>query len=446
MINQFNTINTSISNAFAPFNNVLLNRDFVISGPISPPGTLNPVGIKTKEDEKTHRVGLKIALISAGVGLAVLAFAKGMPKSMRGKINDYFRAIENKIKNSENKTLSGAQKFYLSILKGIKANKDKVNALYNSAPLKDAFSKKMFQKVPILEKYTKWITNLFEKVTIKTSVNGYKRATKAFDRMHSFYDDIEKHSMLKNLNSEITRNGETKTVAQWAEIAKNNLNQAKNIYSSNFSKDAQLKRVGETKEDLKGLFEEIWKATWGDIKGFVKKKSTYTSFVSEVYAAQAKTKLGEKLSPLHSSVTDKIKDSLDIYKQILSPADYTKLEEETRKALKSFDKSVDLEGDKLFDKLRDLEIGAALMDSLGLVSSTAIVAGGLAISSDKNQRTSVALKYGIPAIGAVAVTLYCTLGLVSGGKALLFGTLSGFVINKIGAILDNQIKKNSNVT
>ena len=54
---------------------------------------------------------------------------------------------------------------------------------------------------------------------------------------------------------------------------------------------------------------------------------------------------------------------------------------------------------------------------------------------------SASLKYGIPAVGAIATSLYCSAKLISGGKALLFGLLSGWVINKIGVFADEVRKQ-----
>ena len=58
-----------------------------------------------------------------------------------------------------------------------------------------------------------------------------------------------------------------------------------------------------------------------------------------------------------------------------------------------------------------------------------------------DDKYSVSLKYGIPAIGAIATSLYCTARLVSGGKAMLLGLLSGWVMNKAGVVVDDARKK-----
>ena len=62
-------------------------------------------------------------------------------------------------------------------------------------------------------------------------------------------------------------------------------------------------------------------------------------------------------------------------------------------------------------------------------------------SDNKDERISASLKYGIPAVGAIATSLFCTAKLISGGKAMFLGLASGWVINKIGVFVDDLRKK-----
>ena len=100
-----------------------------------------------------------------------------------------------------------------------------------------------------------------------------------------------------------------------------------------------------------------------------------------------------------------------------------------------------MESDKLFDKIRDLKIGAAPMDAVALLTSLGIVGWGLTKADSKEERISVSLKYGIPTVGAIATTMYCTLGLIPAGKSVVIGLVSGAVINKLGAWVDKTRKK-----
>ena len=62
-------------------------------------------------------------------------------------------------------------------------------------------------------------------------------------------------------------------------------------------------------------------------------------------------------------------------------------------------------------------------------------------SDNRDERISASLKYGIPAVGAIATSLFCTAKLISGGKAMFLGLVSGWAINKIGVFVDDLRKK-----
>ena len=131
------------------------------------------------------------------------------------------------------------------------------------------------------------------------------------------------------------------------------------------------------------------------------------------------------------------------YKSLLPRKEYLKLKSKVQSAIKSLDKSIDIETNQYFDKARDLRLGSAPTDVLSILITGGAVGYYLNKAENKDEKYSVALKYGIPAIGAVATSLYCTARLVSGGKAMLVGLLSGWIMNKIGEAVDNTRKKYS---
>ena len=116
-----------------------------------------------------------------------------------------------------------------------------------------------------------------------------------------------------------------------------------------------------------------------------------------------------------------------------------------KKAVKYFDKSVDLEGNEFFDKVRDLRLGSAPTDVLTVVLSFITLSLGLGHAQDKDKRTSIMLKSGIPVAGGIATAMYSAARLVSGGKSIMLGLLSGIILNQLGIIADNvrkSIKEN----
>lgn len=137
----------------------------------------------------------------------------------------------------------------------------------------------------------------------------------------------------------------------------------------------------------------------------------------------------------------KIEDILNIYKNLLSKDDYTKLEKAYRSGVNSLDKSIRIENEDFVNKLRDLSLGSAPTDVLTILGSLGVLGYNLGKSDNNQQRASIALKYGIPALAGVGVSLICNAKLYAGSKALIIGSISSLVLNKIGVICDNLLKK-----
>lgn len=136
-----------------------------------------------------------------------------------------------------------------------------------------------------------------------------------------------------------------------------------------------------------------------------------------------------------------IQDIMEVFKNNLPKEKYEKLNKTVNRTINSFDFSVDQEGDKLFDKIRDLKLGSAIHDVLAFVGSTVAAGWFVGKADTNNDKISAALKYGIPVVGAVTIATLCAVGLIASGPSLIIGTVSGLVFNKLGEIIDNQRKK-----
>ena len=146
---------------------------------------------------------------------------------------------------------------------------------------------------------------------------------------------------------------------------------------------------------------------------------------------------------ISKSSKGELQEILTAYKSILPRKEYLKLKSKVNSAIKSLDKAIDIETNQYFDKARDLRLGSAPTDVLSILITGGAVGYYLNKSENKDEKCSVAIKYGIPAIGAIATSLYCTARLVAGGKAILFGLISGWLMNKAGEIVDDARKKYS---
>ena len=136
-----------------------------------------------------------------------------------------------------------------------------------------------------------------------------------------------------------------------------------------------------------------------------------------------------------------LEEILTGYKSLLPRDKYLKLKAEIADVVKSLDKSIDIETVQYVDKARDLKLGAAPTDILSILTTVGAVGYYVSKSDNKDERISASLKYGIPAVGAIATSLFCTAKLISGGKAMFLGLASGWVINKIGVFVDDLRKK-----
>ena len=155
--------------------------------------------------------------------------------------------------------------------------------------------------------------------------------------------------------------------------------------------------------------------------------------------------LQESMAELKSNFVNynpgKLEELLSVYKQLLPKSEYSKIEKLYRAWLKSLDKSIKLETEDYFSKLRDLAMGSAPTDVLTILGSLGILGYNLAKSKDNDQRTSIALKYGIPALTGIGASLYFNAKLFAGSKALICSSILSFAVNRLGAWADNNLKQ-----
>ena len=145
---------------------------------------------------------------------------------------------------------------------------------------------------------------------------------------------------------------------------------------------------------------------------------------------------------LFSEKKGTLDEMLDIYKKLLDEDDYKKLSGVVSDSVHSLDKGINNEAVEYFDKLRDLKLGSAPTDILTILFGFGTLGVGLARADDRDTQTSIALKYGIPAIGGMLTSLVMTSMLISGTKSLFWGMgVSTYVMNKLGTFADKKRKE-----
>lgn len=528
MINQ--VVNSADKKVFAPLRTN--GADYAITKPFTDTQIKEQ---KKDEEKKESKLGHKITKYSllAGFGLLIILggatpFGRNSFKKLLDKIGDKLRIVKNK----ENKSVK--EKLSEKILKGTHNLLLKMKATYNLASLKDIAVKRGLSKVPFLDKIGQSITNLFERISIKTSMNAYNKTHKKLGKMVSFMDEIQ--AGIKNLSADDLKK------------LTNNRDEIINA-THNFDIPAQKQRIndiknyfyGKDEKETNSLANRVWEKTWGHLNNFGLKSKMYDTFITEWLVKEKKlefhnkvqasrvlitndlrdtysltNRLMQELEPYHElkegegkKTIEKVKTTLgrmkkrldskeekrkglldsglawnlgeikeilknsnekgnekicesinavvkilntntkgavqrnlDIYKKYYkdNPAEYEKIKKEIYKGVHSLHHSIKLE-DELFDKIRDLSIGSAPKDTIAVLGSAGVVGWYLNKADNKDEKISVALKYGIPTIGAVATALYCTVGLVSGGSSLIIGLLSGVAISKVGTYADYLRKK-----
>ena len=239
--------------------------------------------------------------------------------------------------------------------------------------------------------------------------DNYKATVKALDNIQKFVNpnDMGTNDVLNTLRNNLTR------------------------YKKLSGSKEAVERVELNKEIIQNLkkLSQAFSDNSLEFKYNAEAVNSISSYIKEVENIISKSSKGE------------LQEILTIYKKLLPRKDYLVLKSKVNSAVKSLDKSIDIETVQYFDKARDLKLGSAPTDVISILGTVGAVGYYLNKAEDKDDMYSVSLKYGIPAIGAIATSLYCTARLVAGGKALLFGLLSGWAMNKVGVLVDDARKK-----
>ncbi len=146
---------------------------------------------------------------------------------------------------------------------------------------------------------------------------------------------------------------------------------------------------------------------------------------------------------LNKHDSGELQQLVDIYKAI-STYHTAPVEKHVQKAIKSFDKSLNLETVEFFNKIRDLRLGSAPTDVLSIVASGGMIGYGLAKAHNSDERWEVTLTSGIPIIGTIGTALYCTAQLVSGSKGMIIAGASGIVLKYVGEFANYLRLKSQN--
>ncbi len=441
MINQvsanYNTYNTEMPRPFSDFN--ALRGNYYFSAPV-----------QTDEDKKhrSAKLGATIATSAIVLGFGVLALMKGLPKGFTRKIENLRTVLEEKVaKLSDEAKSSRMAGFYKYSLNKAEKASEYLNSVNNASTFKDILFGRLMRKTKPTRKIAEKITAVFERFSRKTVVGGYNNAYNRFNRMYEVFGAADNKIILENADKVVTINGKTLTAKEWLKLISGKKLDMSQAFNSYFGKDAVNMRYQTTKKSMSDLEKKVWELSFGDVKNNYKNKEIYDTFLPEAILDGSKSSLKKQVNWYRDIIagnSDKpghLDEIMEIYRHLLPPAEFQKLQRASDSAVKKLDRAVLLETDKFFDKLRDLELGSAPTDFLSMVTGLVTVGAGLTKAEDNDERISVSLKYGIPALSAIATSLYLGATLVSGGSAFVLSTISGLLMNKVGTKVDEYRQK-----
>lgn len=451
-IMTFKGVNT---NTFAPF--PTSGATYAVYSPIN---DQQQQAVKRRKEKKVHAIGYSIGVSTLAIGVLAAILAKGMPKGFYKKADEILKNFEQKRKQLIADDKNG---LYLKALNGLKVAGERAKAIFNIGPLKDVFLKHWAYKTKLTKTIFDGITSGFEWVAKKTSNNAYRTTEKRLDRMFKIFTDSHSSIPKEKLNEMVEINGVKKTVKQWLQELHSDI---KNGYNNGFDSSARAQRTKKLEEVLEGVSKIVYARTFGHIHGFNIKqlfenkgireslisdltklweeKDLRQCFISEKWAEPARKAHTEKIEDIKKPIIETLeKQLLPLYKKILPETEYEKVDAAGKRTIKAFNHSVKVETEKLFDKIRDLKIGCAPLDAGMLSLALAIIGIKLAKADNNDERKSIGLLYGIPALGTIVTISYCTAALVSGGHAIMLGLIAGALIHKAGEVADN-IRKERN--
>lgn len=378
-----------------------------------------------KEKKRKLKYGKTIAAGALVAGFGTLALMKGaVPKTASKYLEKLKVKLEAKIAKG-----SSLENFYRKSVERIEAFIQKTQSINNITSLKDVLFQKLMFKTNFTRNIHESITGVFTRIGRKTVNSAYSKTSDKFSKLNEY---------IINLNDNIIRSNPNKkqVIASInAKVAQLNEHLEKGFGIN--ARNDRLKTMNEASEDL---FKYFWNASFGDIKNF-KSKEMYQTFIAEAKMTPHKKEMTQKTDELYKVLSDDITSILSDYEKILSKREYRELQLKLESAQNSLKKSIKTETVEFFDKVRDLKLGSAPTDVLSILGTVGAVGWFLGKSKDKDERISASLKYGIPAVGAIATSLLCTAKLISGGKALVFGLISGWLMNKAGEVVDDTRKK-----
>lgn len=255
-----------------------------------------------------------------------------------------------------------------------------------------------------------------EKLAIQKQVHSYRRS---FSYSHKDFErDLEKSII------DMTRSIEHTDISKINMLR--NLRQNIHEYIKSGANDPKLKtKIVSIIEDFSA-----------DVSKSLQNKSMKEQVAGPLLSSSAQLK-----KSFIDFKNGKVEEILDIYRQILPQSEYETVRKAYQESVKSLDKSIVTETEDFISKVRDLSLGSAPTDILSVLGGIGTLGYYLGKSDNNDERISISLKYGIPALAGLGAALYGNAKLFAGTKSMLFGAASTWIFNRIGSLADKKLKE-----
>ena len=255
-----------------------------------------------------------------------------------------------------------------------------------------------------------------EKLAMQKQVQGYRRSFSYSNK--DFERDLEKSiiDMTRSIeHTDISKINMLRTLRQ-------------NIH--------EYVKSGANDPELKSKIVNIIEDFSAEVNKSLKNKSMKEQVAEPLLSSSAQLK-----KSFMDFKNGKVEEILDIYRQILPQSEYETVRKAYQESVKSLDKSIVTETEDFISKVRDLSLGSAPTDILSVLGGVGTLGYYLGKSDNNDERISISLKYGIPALAGIGTALYGNAKLFAGAKSMIFGFASTWIFNRIGSFADKKLKE-----
>ena len=431
------------------------NKSAVITEPI------DKITNKIEEESKKHynkqaiTVGVVVTVVTGLVALLNPRYSKKFAQKIHQrqiKISDKIRETRNsKFVNGIYKAYSAVTMWFakgVNFVNNVNPMKDTIFKNYCTkekefAKVKDPKTKNLLQKidkqvVKCTSKFHNGITNLFDKISVFTVKNSYKKSAKELDKLENF--------LRQNLDK-VSKEERAAIEKKLAEISQVRVH---------FNEQNVVERLGKQQSYMSNLKNDFMKQ-WEDYKEGYRNRWVRNgdNFINNLYywPEEILKSSREKVENAGNSIVEKLISTQEgkkgAYDEIiekisagLNDSEKQSLGKLYKNAKTSLEKANHNECVEYFDKKRDLVLGSAPTDVFSAVTLLTIAGIALASADEKQRRLSRLVTGVIPAIAGLGVSIGMTAALISGGKSLMYGLIASAIVNRIGILVDKYLLGN----